>query len=78
MGFFLLRVLTRTLPTPPPQINEGATSALWLTLGSSGDSIEPVRSQVSEYPPGMVDVYRGSLPQPFADGPARWLSFVVI
>ena len=24
---------------------------------SSGDSIEPIRSQVSKHPPGMVDVY---------------------
>ena len=24
---------------------------------SSGDSIEPIRSQVSKHPPGMVDIY---------------------
>ena len=38
---------------------------------SSGDSIEPVRSQVSKHPPGMVDVYCEYLPPPVADGPAK-------
>ena len=38
---------------------------------SSGDSIEPVRSQVSKHPPGIVVIYCGNLPPPFADGPAQ-------
>ena len=42
---------------------------------SSGDSIEPIGSQVSNHPPGMVDIiYSENLPPPLADGPARWLS----
>ena len=41
---------------------------------SSGDSIEPVRSQVSKHPPGIVVVYCENLPPPFTDGPARWFS----
>ena len=43
---------------------------------SSGDSIEPIRSQVSKHPPGMVDIYSENLPPPVADGPARWLSWL--
>ena len=41
---------------------------------SSGDSIEPVRSQVSKHPPGMVDIYTAGIYLRLlltTDGPAR-------
>jgi hypothetical protein len=47
-----------------------------IVILSSGDSLEPIRSQVSKHPPGMVDIYFENLPPPFADGPARWLSWL--
>ena len=37
---------------------------------SSRDSIEPIRSQVSKHPPGIIVKYCEELPPHFANGPA--------
>ena len=45
---------------------------------SSGDSIEPVRSQVSKHPPGMVSVYCRKLPPLLSSGPATVQGEIIV
>ena len=49
-----------------------------IVIRHRGDSIEPVRSQVSRHLPGMVSVYCRKLPPLLASGPATVQGEIIV